>query len=438
MLRLPLSGVKVPHLKNTADSKSLRMPCPQIVTIPVSQHIGAPAKPIVKAGDSVLVGQLIAEADGFVSAPVHASVSGVVKKIEDIQLSNGSYSPAIVIESDGNMTLADTVKPQNVSSYDSFITAVRNSGAVGLGGAGFPTAAKLDIKDTSRIDTVIINGAECEPYITSDTRTMLESADLICDGLAMLNKYLDAKNIVIGIESNKKECIKLLSEKTADMPYVKVKSLKSIYPQGGEKVLIYNITGRIVPEGKLPIHIGVIVLNCTTIASIANFVNTGMPVIEKCITVDGSAVAKPCNVFAPIGTSVEDVINFCGGFKSEPHKILYGGPMMGIAVNSITAPIVKNNNAVIALDEKDSAPQETTPCIRCGKCVSACPLRLNPVAITKAYKQRDTARLAEVKVNLCMECGCCSFICPTKQPLVQRNKLAKALLKNEQSKEAAK
>lgn len=436
MIRFPLSGVKVPHRKNTADMPAERMPAPQTVVIPMSQHIGAPCVPVVKAGDSVKIGQVIAEPGGYVGTYAHSGISGIVKKIEPVRLSNGSYSPAVFIESDGESSLCDGIAPVAVESYEDFIDAVRRSGAVGLGGAGFPTAVKLDVKDTSRINTIIINGAECEPYITSDTRTMLDDAELLCYGLELLHRFLNNDNIVFGIENNKKKCIRLIKEKTANMPFVEIKQLPSIYPQGGEKVLIHNITGKIVPEGKLPIDVGVIVLNCTTLAAIARYIKTGMPLVEKCITVDGSAIAEPKNVIAPIGTAVADVIEFCGGFKEEVGKVLYGGPMMGIAVDELSEPILKNNNAIIAFNKADSAAQKTTPCIRCGKCIKACPIRLNPVAITKAYKAGDVDALRKVKANLCMECGCCSFICPTKQPLVQRNKLAKAILREAQAKEA--
>ncbi len=438
MLRFSLSGVKIPHYKNTAKMPANVMPAPNILTIPMVQHIGSASKPIVKVGDYVTVGQVIAEAGGYVGTPIHSSVSGAVKKIEEIQLTNGNYTQAIIIDSDDKMTVCEDVKPISVNNYDEFIEAVRNSGAVGFGGAGFPTAVKLDIKDTSRVDTILINGAECEPYITSDTRAMIDDSDLIVDGLKLLNKFLDAKNIIIGIEDNKAECIKVMKSKTAELPYVKVKSLKSLYPQGGEKVLIYNITKRIVPEGKLPLDVGVLVINCTTLAAIAKYINTGMPIVSKRITVDGSAIKDPQNVIVPIGATINDVIEFCGGFKEEPKKVLYGGPMMGITVNDLDAPILKNNNAIIALNEKDSAEPVTTPCIRCGKCISHCPLLLNPVLISKGYRTHDTDILEQAKVNLCMECGCCSFICPTKQPLVQRNKLAKVMLRDSKSKEATK
>lgn len=438
MIRLPLSGVKVPHRKNTASVAAVKMPAPQTVTLPVSQHIGAPATPVVKVGDAVKIGQVIAEPNGYVSSYIHSSISGIVKKIEPLRMSNGSLSPAVVIENDGEEAVYEGIAPVSVNNYDEFISAVKNSGVVGLGGAGFPTFVKLDVKDTSRINTVIINGAECEPYITSDTRTMIDDADLLCEGLELIHRFLNADNIVIGIENNKKECIKVLGSKTADMSYVKVASLKSLYPQGGEKVLIHNITGKVVPEGKLPIDVGVIVLNCTTLVAIVKYIKTGMPLVERCITVDGSAISEPKNVIVPIGTSVSDIIEFCGGFKSEPGRILYGGPMMGITIDELSAPILKNNNAIIALDEADTVPQKTTPCIRCGKCIEACPLNLDPVIFSKGYKKNDVNLLKDAKVNLCMECGCCSYICPTKQPLVQRNKLAKSILREAMSKEAKK
>ena len=315
-----LNGVHVPHLKKTAAMKAVRIPAPQTVIIPLSMHIGTPAQAVVKAGDTVRVGDLIGQAEGNISAPVHASVSGTVKKIDKVVLASGNTVDAVIIESDGLMTVSDSVKPHSVAGYEDFIAAVRDSGAVGLGGAGFPTAVKLDVKDTSRIKAVIINGAECEPYITSDTRTMLDDADWIRKGAELLEKHLRVKNIIIGIEKNKPECIKKMREVFANDKAVTVKELPSVYPQGGEKVLIYNTIGEIVPEGKLPIDVGAIVINCTTLLVIAKYIETGMPLVEKCITVDGSAVNEPKNVIAPIGTKLSDIFDFCGGFKSEPAK----------------------------------------------------------------------------------------------------------------------
>ena len=428
-----LSGVHVPHRKNTALMKAVQMPPPDSVVIPTVMHIGAPAKPIVKAGDKVAVGQLIAESGGFISAPVHASISGVVKKVEDITLSNGRSAPAVFIESDGEMTPYEGIKIPEVDSHLDLANAIRESGIVGLGGAGFPTSVKLAVKDIEQVEYFVINGAECEPYITSDTRTMLDYPGYVVDGVKNISKYLKPKAVYIGIEKNKPKSIAKLKALFADDKNVIVKELPPMYPQGGEKVLIYNTTGRIVPEGKLPLDVGVIIMNVTTLASIEMYLETGMPLIEKLVTVDGSAVRNPMNVFVPIGTRLRDVFEFCGGFKEEPKKVLYGGPMMGTAVSSLDAPILKNTNAILALGAKDAAVHEETPCIRCGNCVNHCPMRLNPPAIAKAFKDMDGAALYKQRVNLCMECGACSFICPAHQPIVQRHKLAKIALRNWQN-----
>ena len=305
---------------------------------------------------------------------------------------------------------------------------MRESGIVGLGGAGFPTSVKLSVKDLSKIEHIIINGAECEPYITSDTRTMLDRADEIFEGIELLRKYLSCKSFIIGIEKNKQSCVKKMREYAKKTDGVKVEALPPLYPQGGEKVLIYNITGKVVGEGMLPIDVGVIVINCTTLAEIAKYVKTGIPLVEKCVTVDGSAVKEPKNVIVPIGTTAKDVFDFCGGFKKEVGKVIYGGPMMGISVADIESPVLKQTNALIALDEADSAPKRVSNCIRCGRCTNTCPFGLAPVLIITAYENKNMERLSALKPNLCMECGCCSYVCPAHRPLVQQNKLAKAEL----------
>ena len=423
-----LSGIKVPHKKNTADIVPLKLPLPETVVIPMSMHIGKPAVPTVKAGERVTVGQLIGSADGFISAPVHSSVSGKVKKLDEITMSGGMKATAVVIETDGMQEVCESVKPPVVTDFESFVSAVKESGIVGLGGAGFPTFVKLNVKDLSAIETVVINAAECEPYITSDTRTMLDKAEYISKGIDLLQKYLCAKHIIIGIENNKKPCIEKMTDIANGKSGVEVKVLPSVYPQGGEKVLVYNTTGRIIPKGGLPLDVGAIVINCTTLTSIAEYIETGMPLVEKCITVDGSAVKEPKNVIAPIGTPVERLFEFCGGFKSEPKKVLYGGPMMGIAVSSLDVPVLKMTNAVIALDEKEARPPKTTSCIGCGACINHCPLRLDPPAIAKAYKLDSYDELKKLCADLCMECGCCAYVCPANRPIVQTNKLAKAKL----------
>jgi electron transport complex protein RnfC len=425
---MKLNGIKVPHRKNTADNVPEHLPLPEMVVIPMSMHIGKPAVPVVKVGDRVTVGQLIATSDGFISAPIHSGVSGKVKKLDEITMSGSSKSTAVVIETDGQQEICESVAPPVVNDFDSFIKAVKESGVVGLGGAGFPTFVKLGVKDLSAIEAVIINAAECEPYITSDTRTMLDKAEYISKGIDLIQKYLGAKRVIIGIENNKKPCIAKMTELAKSKNGVEVKVLPSIYPQGGEKVLVYNALGKIIPKGGLPLDVGAIVINCTTLATIAEYIETGMPLVEKCITVDGSAVKEPKNVIAPIGTPIKNLFEFCSGFKSEPKKVMYGGPMMGLAVPSLEAPVLKMTNAVIAMDEKDAQIPKTTACINCGACVNHCPLRLDPREISRAYKLDLCEELKKLSADLCMECGCCAYVCPAKRHIVQTNKLAKAKL----------
>lgn len=422
-----LHGILLPHRKNTADLAPVAMPSPWSVTLPMNMHIGNPANPVVKVGDEVCVGTLIGEPAGYISAPVHSSVSGLVTNVAPMWTSGGSQVMAVTIKSDGLMTRDKDIAPPEVNDYDSFIKAVRDSGSVGLGGAGFPTSVKLDIKDLSRLETIVLNGAECEPYITSDTRTMIDRADSVREGIELLKKYLGAKKVIIGIEANKSAAI--ASMKKLEDDTVSVKVLPAMYPQGGEKVLCYHCTGKVVPEGKLPIDVGCIVLNVTTLAFIAEYIKTGMPLVEKVVTVDGGAVKEPKNVIVPLGTPLLEVFNFCGGFKEEPTKVIYGGPMMGLSVKDINSPILKNNNAILAFDSKEGHLPPPTPCIRCGRCVRACPLGLMPLDFARAYALRDYELLEARHINLCMECGCCSYVCPAHRPLVEDNKLAKAVLR---------
>lgn len=426
-----LGNTHIPHNKNTAAMPAVRMTPPKEVLLPMAQHIGAPATPIVKVGDLVKVGQKIAEAAGYVSSPVYASISGKVAKIENYLRPDGRVVPAIRITSDGEMALAEGIEPPVVTDLDSFVAAVRESGLVGLGGAGFPTSVKLDAVKKGVINTVVINGAECEPYITSDTRTMLDDTDLVVRGIKLLEEYIpSATAYIFGIEKNKPECISKLGEVFKNDEKVKIQSLPSLYPQGGEKVLIYNTTRRIVPEGKLPADVGVLVINVTSLAILAKYIDTGMPLVERSVTVDGSAVKEPKNVIAPIGTSIGDIVEFAGGLKEQPGKVLFGGPMMGNPAASLDEPITKTTGAITILNVKDSTEPPVTQCIHCGRCVAACPLNLNPTAFAGALKLEGkadrVAMLEEYKINLCMECGCCSYVCPANRPLVQNNRIGKA------------
>jgi len=437
-----LGKTHVPHRKNTADMPAVRMNPPQSVEISMSQHIGAPANPVVKVGDKVYVGTLIGEAGGFVSAPVHSSVSGTVKKISTLLLANGRNTTSVIIESDGEMTPDPSITPKAPTTYKELSDAAREAGLVGLGGAGFPTSVKLDPNKVDAIDTLIINGAECEPYITSDTRTMLDDADYVLRGVKLVLDLSGIKRAIIGIEDNKPSCVSKMREVFASDKRVEVMPLPSTYPQGGEKILIFNTTGRVVPEGALPSDVGVLIMNVTTVAFLAKYVETGMPLVEKCLTVDGSAIKAPANIIAPIGTKVGDVIEAAGGFSEEPGKILYGGPMMGTAIYTLDAPVLKNNNAITAFNKKDSRNPRESACIHCGRCVAACPMGLNPTLYAKAMGMANSADRAErleiAKVNLCIECGSCSFVCPAKRPLVENNKLAKADLREFNAQKAKK
>lgn len=439
-MAISLRGVHVPHRKNTKDKPAAYMTEVKTVTIPMSMHIGKPARPCVKVGDLLCVGTKIGEADGAVSSPIYSSVSGKVTKIKDFLLSNGTTCPAIVIESDGQMTPDPDVTAPKVDSREDLLCAIRESGVVGLGGAGFPTHVKFNV-DPGKVEYLIINGAECEPYVTSDSYTMENRGDDMAYALEQICKYYGIKNVIIGIEANKKKAIaamKQLGDQVKSVCNFTVKVLPNVYPQGGEKVLVYKAIGRMIPVGKLPIDVGCIVVNCTTLAAIGGYLRTGMPLVKKCVTVDGATVKTPGLVIVPIGTSMQDVFDFCGGLTVQPAKLIYGGPMMGVTVPGADAPIMKNTNAILALSEKEAKLPETTACIRCGKCTNTCPFGLAPAEILRAYDKKDAEALDKLLVNGCMECGCCSFVCPANRPLVQTNKLAKVFLREEKAKEEKK
>jgi len=424
-----LGGVSAPHMKNTAANVPEAIPIPQEVRLPMSMHEGTPANPVVNVGDSVKVGQLIGEAVGTVSSPVHASVSGTVKSIETIDGLIGEKAVTITITSDGNQTPWEGIAPPIVTNLAEFLDAVKNSGVVGLGGAGYPTAHKLTLKDYSKLDYILVNGAECEPYITSDTRTMTDDAEYVWEGVKHLKEYLKPKNIIICIEGNKPEAIKKMRELSGDTAGVEVRKLPSLYPQGERKVLVYNVTGRIVPEGARLPDVGCIVINCTTVATFAKYIKTGMPLVSRCVTVDGSAVKNPKNIIAPIGTAIHELFEFCGGLKDDVKKITLGGPMMGAAIPNTDIPIVKVTNAVLAFSGKDAEAPEPSACIKCSRCVSRCPMHLMPPNIENAYELKKPELLKKFKVNMCVECACCAYTCPAKRPLVQVMTLSKKMLR---------
>ena len=428
-----LRGIRIAHSKNTENSPIVDMPLPPVVSISMQQHLGSPCRCIVKKGDRVLVGQLIGEPTAFLAAPIHSSVSGTVKAIDYLTTSAGEICDIAVIETDGAQEISPEVRPPVVGTTEEFIEAVKASGLVGLGGAGFPTWIKLKLKPEQRAEYLLVNAAECEPYITSDYRTMLESPQDILAGMRAVKQYVGVEYIVLSIEANKPEAIREMRRLGEESGVFSVHVLSSQYPSGGEKVILDDTLGRIVPEGGLPIDVGAIVMNVASVAFLGAYLRTGMPLVQKVMTVDGRCVREPKNVRALIGTPLSALADFCGGLTSEPGKVLMGGPMMGTTVYDIDTPVIKNNNAVLFFDEKQSAERKTTACIRCGRCIAACPVYLMPAAIEKAYAAGNGERLDQLKVNLCMECGCCSYVCPAKRELVQVNKLAKKLLREKKA-----
>ncbi|MFZ2540053.1 MAG: electron transport complex subunit RsxC [Oscillospiraceae bacterium] len=425
-----LPGAKVSHRKNTNDKVTVNFVTPSFVTIPMIQHMGVPCEPLVKKGDQVFVGQKIGESSEFFSVPIHASCSGIVESVLDYHTVSGNSCKAIVIACDSLQTVDKNCKRPLINSKEDFINAIKESGLVGLGGAGFPTFIKLDYKDIDTVTKLVINAAECEPYITADNRECLENTANIVTGIRAVKKYLNIDEVFIGLEDNKPKAIELLNSAFNADDNVKVVRLKTIYPQGAEKSIIYATTGVVVKEGKLPADCGVIVLNISTVGFIGGYLENGIPLVSKRITVDGDFVTKPDNLKVPIGTPVSSVLDYCQIEADKCGKILMGGPMMGIPVSEVSAPIIKNNNAIIVLSKKASTPPVTTACIRCQKCVGHCPMNLMPRNLEKAYDTEDVELLNELRLSLCINCGCCTYICPAKRHLAQKNQLAKLLVRN--------
>ena len=430
-------GAHTPHDKATAASKPVPMPLPAQVRILMSQHIGAPAKALVKKGDEVFVGTKIGEAGGFVSANIHSSVSGTVAAVEPFRLSNGRMCDSVVIKTDGKQTVDPAVKAPEVTDKASFLAAVRECGLVGLGGAGFPTHVKLTPKDEAAIDHVIVNGAECEPYLTSDYRVMLEQPEKVVGGLKVILQLFDKAKGVIGIEENKPEAIRILSELVKDEPRIQVCTLKTKYPQGGERFLIYAVTGgREINSTMLPADAGCIVDNIDTVVSIYNAVCETTPLIRRIITVTGDAIREPRNFEVRLGTNYQELIEAAGGFKEEPEKVLSGGPMMGQALFSYDIPVMKTSSALTCLTKDQVAANAETACIRCGRCVDVCPGRVVPQMLMTAAEHHDLAAFEKLNGMECCECGSCTFICPAHRPLTQAFKEMRKAVMAERKKKA--
>lgn len=420
-------GIHPPHAKKSTE----HLPIVdfldiKVVEIPLRQHIGAPCEPIVQKGDVVKVGQLIGAAGGFVSANVHSSVSGTVL---DVRKQNTAYGfdTCVVIENDFNYELSETVKPKpdfKTLSGKEVVDIIKEAGIVGMGGAGFPTHVKLSPPPEKPIDTIVLNGAECEPYLTCDHRLMLEEPEMIIKGLQILMHALNVKNGVVGIESNKPDAIEKMKA-AAKNTEIKVVGLKTKYPQGAEKQLIFACTGRSIPSGGLPMDIGVVVNNVATAATIGKLFETGLPLVERVCTVTGKGIKSPKNIRFKVGTPLKALIDFCEGYNGTPGKILLGGPMMGVAQFSDVLPAMKNTSGILVFSEEEAKLPEASACIKCGKCVSTCPINLQPIQISAYTLMHDYDKAAKYNALDCIECGSCSYICPAKRPLLQTIRVAK-------------
>jgi Na+-translocating ferredoxin:NAD+ oxidoreductase subunit C len=429
------------------DAKSLTNTCPIVpmslpgeVVLPVRQHIGAPAKPVVEKGQKVKKGQMVAEPGGFVSAPVHASISGTVKAVEPRLSPAGMKMASIVIEGDGLDEWAEGLDtPRDLSSLspEQLRALVRDSGLVGMGGAAFPTHVKLTPPADKPIDTVILNGVECEPFSTCDHRLMLEQPQSILEGLRIIMRILGCSKAFIGIERNKPDAIGIMRSAVKDFPGVRVAELKVKYPQGGEKQLIYAATRRKVPAGGLPMDVGCLVQNVGTAAALYDAVALGRPLVQRIVTVTGNGVAKPSNVIARIGDSFARLVEAAGGYTEHASKLIMGGPMMGIAQFTDEVPVVKGASCILAIEEASVFAGEELPCISCARCVEVCPMKLLPTTIAARVEFERWDAVAEYGALDCFECGCCSYICPSKRKLLERIKYGKARLAEIRAREQA-
>ncbi len=420
------------HKEATANRAVVELEASQIMVYPLSQHIGAPCSPIVEVGQRVLAGQKIGDSDAFVSAPIHSSVSGTVKAIENRTHPSGKKVMSIVVENDflyeEHPDIGERRDLKNLTKSEK-LAIIREAGIVGLGGAAFPTHIKLSPPDDKKIDCLIINGAECEPYLTSDYRVMIETPALIFKGIEMIKDILGVSQCIIGIEDNKPQAIKIMTELTKSYPGTTVAALKTKYPQGSEKHLIKAITGREVPSGKLPADVGVVVNNIDTCTSVYNALTYRKSVMTRIVTVSGSGVKKPSNFRVRIGTSFADVLKAAECDFESTKKIIMGGPMMGVAQCTIEVPTIKGTSAILAFTEEDMDANETVNCVKCGECVSHCPMNLVPAMLNSYAKINDTEKLAKLNIMDCIECGICSYTCQCRNPITQNIKTAKAKIR---------
>ncbi len=422
-------GIHPPHNKKSTEHKPIEVAVqPKIVYIPLSQHIGAPSSALVVKGDIVKRGQKIGEATGFVSAPVHSSVSGVVKDIAPRLVPGGQKVMCVEIENDMQDDVYDQLPSYpgiDQMTAEELLNMIKEAGIVGMGGATFPTHVKVSPPPDKKIDVVILNGAECEPYLTADHRLMLEKPEDIVLGLQVLMKILGVEKSYIGIEDNKMDCVDVMTKSAAHDSKIEVVAFQTKYPQGAEKQLIFACTNREVPSGGLPADIGAVVCNVATAAQIALTLKTGMPLIERICTVTGSCVKEPKNLWIKTGTLYSDIVEQCGGFSTEPRKVVSGGPMMGLAQSTLEVPATKGSSGILCLSKQEVGTEEPSNCIRCAKCISICPAKIQPMYISAFSLKMDFEKAEEYKALDCIECGSCSFVCPARRPLLQSIRVAK-------------
>jgi len=433
-------GVHPEEYKNLTENSPFEvMPNPKRIILPLSQHIGKEAKALVAKKDVVFGGSLVAQAEGFVSAPVHSSVSGKVKVVQREPNVSGIPKDSIIIESNGEKEFEkfDPLNPKNITAEE-IRERVKVAGIVGQGGAAFPTFIKLTPPEDKNIDHVILNGCECEPYLTRDYRLMIEKPFEVLSGFSFILKALNVTNGTVGIEDNKPEAAKIIQSAALDFPNINVEVVKTKYPQGAEKMLIKAVLDREVPPGKLPLDVGVVIQNIGTALAIHDAIAEGKPLVTAPLTVSGKGINQPKNLYVPVGTPLIDVLEYCGGMKDDAVKVIVGGPMMGVAQYDFSAPIMKATSGILVLTEEEVNDHEETPCLKCGKCVEACPLELIPTKLAR-YSQLDKLEEAEdIDITVCMECGSCAYTCPANIPLVQWIRLGKQrVIKMQREKQSA-